>query len=408
MKIKTLKEYLASDISFYEYQNENFLDFLSSIRFKFDIPYIHVTGTAGKTFIVNGLFNIYQENSYNVGKITSEEINEFSDKNEKYLSFAAIFENYRKQINKFELTKYEVLFFCYLMYFKNAKKDLVVIETYMGGYNDTSNIEETPLITIFNNAGLEHTDLLGKSASEIAYEKCGIIKPETIVILNSFDEDIEYVLNEECKKTKSKLVKVAEFYDYNIIDSSCLEIQYFPFPKFTANTTALYNRENIACILEVINQLNSKLPTTHDNIQKGLLKSFGYGYFDIFKKENKTIIVDKANNPFSIEKFCKSFEFIKEDSQEKTAIIFAVDYDKNIEKMLSILSRLTHNIILTTFEGENIRDESGFFLFLEDYKYNENYNDAFSSLLINENVENVIITGNEVFAKLFEDVLGEK
>ena len=37
MKLKTLKEYLNSDIEFYEYDNENFLDFLDASKFDFSI-----------------------------------------------------------------------------------------------------------------------------------------------------------------------------------------------------------------------------------------------------------------------------------------------------------------------------------------------------------------------------------
>lgn len=406
MKIKNLKDYLNSDIPFYEYSNENFLDFLSAVKFNFDIPFIQVTGTAGKSIIVNLLSNIYDSNNYSVGKVLSHDLENFSDENEKYASFAAIFENYWKQINKYELTKYEVLFFCSLVSFKQAKNDLAIFEAYMGGYFDTCNIHETAILTVFNNAGLEHTEILGKSASEIAYSKCGIIKPDQIVVSNTFEDDIDFVVNEECKANKINLVKVAEFYDYNLIDYKYLEVQYFPFPKFKVNTTALYNRENIACALEVVNQLNPTFPISNENIQNGLLKDIGYGYFDIKKIDGKTVVCDKANNPFAIEKLCKSFIFSLEDTFEDSAILFAVDYDKNLEKMLATLTRISHNIVLTTFNGENIRDEEGFFLFLDDYIYKMDCKDAFEYLMSDESIKNILITGNEKFVQLMEEFIG--
>ena len=119
------------------------------------------------------------------------------------------------------------------------------------------------------------------------------------------------------------------------------------------------------------------------------------------------IILDKANNPFAIEKLCKSLEFSLEDTIEHSAILFAVDYDKNLEKMLSTLSRISHDIILTTYDDENSRDETGFYLFLEDYKFNENSKDALASLLEKEDIKNIIITGNEKFVKEFKNYLGE-
>ena len=50
-------------------------------------------------------------------------------------------------------------------------------------------------MVILNNAGLEHCDELGKSASEIALSKCGVIKNESLVLLNSFDNDIELLID---------------------------------------------------------------------------------------------------------------------------------------------------------------------------------------------------------------------
>ena len=406
MKIKTLKDYLNSEIEFYEYSNENFLDFLSVVKFKLDIPFIQVTGTSGKSAITKLLTNIYSSNGYKVGAVSSDLFVDFDEENEKYTGFAEIFEDYWKQINKFELTKYEVLFFLSLVSFKKNKMDLVILEAYMGGYFDTCNIEENPILVVFNNAGLEHTEVLGKSVSEVAYSKCSIIKNDCVVVSNTNIEDIDYVVTEECKKNKAKLVKVAEFYSYNLIDLDHLEVQYFPFPKFKVNTKALYNRENIACALEVVNQLNNVFQTTNEGIQAGLLKDIGFGYFDIKKTGNKTIVFDKANNPYSIEKLCKSLTFSLEDSIENSAILFAVEYDKNIEKMLAILSRISHKMVLTTFDDENARDEDGFYLFLDDYTYNDDFKNALQTLLEDEEVSNIIVTGNEKFVKLIEEYIG--
>ena len=122
MKFKNLKDYLNSEIEFYEYANENFLDFLSSIKFSLDIPFIQVTGTSGKSAIVNMLSNVYEANGYNIGRFIANDMLNFSCNDEKYQGFAAIFETYWKQINKFELTKYEVLFFLNLISFKKIKK----------------------------------------------------------------------------------------------------------------------------------------------------------------------------------------------------------------------------------------------------------------------------------------------
>lgn len=403
MKIKTFEEYLSSEIPFYEYDNENFLDFLSAVKFKLNAPFIHVTGTAGKSAIVEFLSNIYTSAGYKIGTIKSSDF--VSEKDailEKYPGIAAFFEKNWKIINKFELTISEVLFYFLLEEFNKNNFDLLIIETYMGGFFDVTNIDKKPVLAIVNNAGLEHCDTLGKSVSEIALSKCGIIKDDSLVLLNSYDSDIEFVVNEETRKTKSKLVRVAEFYDYNIFNLEKLEIGYHPFPKFTVNSSALYNRENVACVLEAINLLKNQFPVTNEQIQTGLNKPLSFGYFDVVKKGEKTIIFDKANNPFSIEKLCKSLRFSFEDTHENASILFAVSYEKNLEKMLSILSYVTHDIQLTTFDDDDARDEMGFYLFLQDYSFNPDFKDALNNILASE--KNVIlVTGNEKFVNLVKN-----
>ena len=94
MKIKTLKDYLNSEIEFYEYSNENFLDFLSAVKFKLDIPFIQVTGTSGKSAITKLLTNIYSSNGYKVGAVSSDLFVGFDEENEKYSSFAEFFEKF--------------------------------------------------------------------------------------------------------------------------------------------------------------------------------------------------------------------------------------------------------------------------------------------------------------------------
>ena len=70
--------------------------------------------------------------------------------------------------------------------------------------------------------------------------------------------------------------------------------------------------------------------------------------------------------------------------------------------MLSILSYVTHEIQLTTFDDDDARDEMGFYLFLQDYSFNPDFKDALNNILASE--KNVIlVTGNEKFVNLVKN-----
>lgn len=45
-----------------------------------------------------------------------------------------------------------------------------------GGRMDVTNIV-TPVVSVITNIGMDHTDVLGDTIEQIAYEKAGIIKP---------------------------------------------------------------------------------------------------------------------------------------------------------------------------------------------------------------------------------------
>ena len=60
--------------------------------------------------------------------------------------------------------------------FADAKVDIAVMETGLGGRLDATNII-TPLTTVITMIDREHTRVLGDTLNEIAREKAGIIKP---------------------------------------------------------------------------------------------------------------------------------------------------------------------------------------------------------------------------------------
>ena len=53
--------------------------------------------------------------------------------------------------------------------------DIAIVETGLGGRLDATNVLQ-PLVSVITTIGLEHTQILGTSIEEIAFEKGGIIK----------------------------------------------------------------------------------------------------------------------------------------------------------------------------------------------------------------------------------------
>ena len=60
-------------------------------------------------------------------------------------------------------------------YFANEKVDIAIVEVGLGGRLDSTNII-LPEVAVITNIGLDHTQFLGETLPEIAFEKAGIIK----------------------------------------------------------------------------------------------------------------------------------------------------------------------------------------------------------------------------------------
>ena len=62
-----------------DYQRDNFDSFLKKVKFSFNLPAIHVTGTNGKGSTSTYIASIYQNAGFKVGLFTSPELYEVNE-----------------------------------------------------------------------------------------------------------------------------------------------------------------------------------------------------------------------------------------------------------------------------------------------------------------------------------------
>lgn len=74
------------------------------------------------------------------------------------------------------LAEFEVITALAFLWFSRCRCDAVVLETGMGGRFDATNVVRSPLVSVILSISLDHTQVLGNTLAQIAYEKCGIIK----------------------------------------------------------------------------------------------------------------------------------------------------------------------------------------------------------------------------------------
>jgi len=149
---------------------------------------IHVAGTNGKGSCSHTLAAILQEAGYKTGLYTSPHLLDFRERiringkpvSEEYV--IGFVEKHRDFFEPLHPSFFELTTAMAFRYFADERVDVAVIEVGLGGRLDCTNIID-PDLCVITHISPDHTQLLGETPEKIAWEKAGIIKPYTPVVI---------------------------------------------------------------------------------------------------------------------------------------------------------------------------------------------------------------------------------
>ncbi len=150
-----------------------------------DASLIHIAGTKGKGTTATLLAKILQLHKKKVGLFTSPAVvanEETIQINGKAISTEKLKERLKKVQRLTEkmgekISEFEALTLAALLHFQEEHCSFVVLECGWGGKNDATNIVENKVLTLLTHVELEHTEVLGKTITEITQAKLGICRP---------------------------------------------------------------------------------------------------------------------------------------------------------------------------------------------------------------------------------------
>ena len=156
---------------------------------------IHVGGTNGKGSTSHIISSILQEAGYKVGLYTSPHLKNFTERiringeeiSEKYV--ADFITKNTLFLKKQQLSFFEMTVGLAFDYFASQKVDIAIVEVGLGGRLDSTNII-SPEVSVITNIGYDHTQFLGDTLPEIAFEKAGIIKKNTPIVIGEKQKEV--------------------------------------------------------------------------------------------------------------------------------------------------------------------------------------------------------------------------
>ena len=383
-----------------DYQRVNFDNFLSHIHFSYSVPSIHVTGTNGKGSTCVYLASMYTSNGYKTGLFISpflNEPNEMISINGKAISdedFLRIIEEHKKDIDKYQLSAFEVQTFVAFTYFIENNCDIAVIECGLGGETDATNVFDG-ILSIITSVSLEHTDALGYSISEITQQKAGIIKEGKPILIGDLPKDAVTVVVKKAKETNSEIYYLGHYVNKMFHDDG-YTFDYGEIKGVKIKSLADYSVDDACLALEGLFSLKEKFPYQEDKVKEGLANAFVPCRLEVVSKQ-PLVIIDGGHNPEAIDRLCQR-PLKNITSNKPIHIIFACFRDKNMGNMLNSLGAITNDLTLTTFDHPRARKEEEFFLFLGDYTFRENALELIKEKLAMYPDEAFLITGSLAFA----------
>lgn len=231
-------------------------------------PIIHIAGTNGKGSVAHLLASYCQELGLKTALFTSPHLVDFRERikvngeeiaKEDVIDF---FHHYEQELNAIQPSFFEVTTILAFDYFAKQKVDVAIVEVGLGGRLDATNIVH-PFLSVITNISLEHTQMLGDTCAKIAFEKGGIIKPNTPVVIGEYTDETLPVFERLAQERNSALTLTddiqVELLEENLSDF-CLNLYQkdqtiaenvrFPLP-------GLYELKNLKSFLAAVPFINS-------------------------------------------------------------------------------------------------------------------------------------------------------
>ncbi len=168
---------------------------------------IHVAGTNGKGSICAYITEMLVGQGCRVGTFTSPhlvrmneriKVNNVPVEDEVFLDAFLRVKDASERLG--DTNYFEYLFAMAMLIYQEAGLDYAVLEVGLGGRKDATNVIKHPAVSVIASISLDHTEVLGDTIAQIAFEKAGIIKEGCPVVYDGCQPDASAVFEAEAAK----------------------------------------------------------------------------------------------------------------------------------------------------------------------------------------------------------------
>lgn len=337
-------------------------------------PSLHIAGTKGKGSVAAMCAACLRAAGLRVGLYTSPHLREFrerirvitADDPDGRISEEAFVEH-MNSVRRFidqapGITWFEIVTATALLHFARTAVDVAVVEVGLGGRLDATNVL-TPEVSVITSLSLDHTQLLGDTLSQIAFEKGGIIKPGIPVVVAAQKPEALETLEAIAAERNAPITVIGRDWHYEAAHSAPIpgnrqrliveratDPDFIPpGSEFVVSLAGEHQLSNAAVALAALERVRSRFPAlTLAALREGLAIVQWDGRLQLLQTgaDKPTVLVDCAHNDDSAARLVSavttSYQY------RRLILIFGAPEDKNVAGMLSRLLPLADELIVTT------------------------------------------------------------
>lgn len=308
----------------------------------------HIAGTNGKGSTCTYLEAMLRGSGFKTGLYTSPHIVDFEERFQingipvTEALWIEVYSDLKMIIEKHELTFFEATTLMAFEMFKRQNVSWAVIETGLGGRLDATNIIK-PEVSVICAIDIDHKDYLGDTIEKIAFEKCGIIKDATpVVMLENKDSAVMQQAFTISKMKNASLTVV------NPVNTTAFENENGVTVCDTTGTmltVPMKGKFQIANLLLALKAFHlSGLEVGTDSV-RALSETSVPGRFQVLTYKNKTLILDVGHNPQA--SLMLVAELQKRFKNHTVCMVIGIMKDKDYQTMIHNYCIIADRIIFT-------------------------------------------------------------
>lgn len=368
-----------------------------------DFKSIHVAGSNGKGSVCALMHSVLKTAGIRTALYTSPHLLRFNERmrvGDELIDdyeLSALIDRCRPIVEEMtaegrELTFFEITTAMAFLHFSEKGVEYAVLETGMGGRLDSTNVI-TPSLSVLTPISMEHSEYLGRTLSEIAFEKAGIIKPDIPVVANCALE-VRDVISSRAAGLNSK-VHFLEDEDYSLVsmgrEGIVLNYRGTDYDVGISGSIQAGNAATVILALDVLN--DDRIGEEH--LRKGLAECSWPCRMELVNDDPPTV-VDVTHTTMGAKSLAQDFPAVYGPGN---ILVIGVLLDKDLAGIASALGPVFRKVVATEPDSDRgmAADSVGraFMHHCEDVTVEERVGDAIAVAYENmREGETVLVTGS--------------